>query len=125
MYKIEKIGENVLYIKALGTFPISVAKRFTKDFKTKIKNLDKFSAIIDGLDLIILNLKSFRIVLKLLKRNNDKLIKSAYVIGKNPVLNKEAEILLEKARSPSRKIVETLEEAKNWIGIEKIIIQKE
>ena len=125
MYKIEKIGDKVLYIKALGTFPISVAKRFKKDFKKKIKNLDQFSAIVDGLDLIILNLKSFKIVLKLLKKNNDKLIKSAYIIGKNPVLNKEAEILLQKARSPKRKIVETLEEAKKWIGIENIIIQKE
>ena len=40
MYKIEKIGENIFYIKALGTFPKSVAEEFVKEFK-KIK-IDKF-----------------------------------------------------------------------------------
>lgn len=125
MYKIEKIGENTFYIKALGTMPPSVAKKFVKDFKAKTKNLDNFSSIVDGLDLIILNLKSFKIILKLLKKNNKKLIKSAYVIGKSPVLNKEAEILLERAKSPKRKIVKSLDEAKEWIEVKDIVIQKD
>jgi hypothetical protein len=125
MFKIEKIGENVFYIKALGTFPKSIARKFVKEFKTKTQGLEKFSAIVDGLDLILLNLKSFKIVLKLLKKNNKRLVKSAYVISGNPVLNKEAEILLIKAQSPNRKIVKNLEDAKKWVGIERIVIQRD
>jgi len=125
MYKIEKIGENIFYIKILGTMPPSVAKKFIKDFKARTKDLESFSSIVDGLDLIILNIKSFKIMLKLLKKNNKKLIKSAYVIGESPVLNKEAEILLERAKSSKRKIVENLDEAKKWIGIEDIVFQKD
>lgn len=125
MYKIEKIGENTFYIKVLGTMPPSVAKKFVKDFKAKTKNLDNFSSVVDGLDLILLNLKSFKIILKLLKKNNKKLIKSGFVIGKSPVLNKEAEILLEQARSSKRKIVATLDEAKDWVGIKEIVIHKD
>ncbi len=125
MYKIEKIGENFFYIKVLGTMPPSVAKKFVKDFKAITKDLESFSSIIDGMDLIILNIKSFKIMLKLLKKNNKKLIKSAYVIGESPVLNREAEILLERAKSSKRKIVENLDEAKKWIGIEDIVFQKD
>ncbi|TFG26210.1 MAG: hypothetical protein EU532_10390 [Promethearchaeota archaeon] len=125
MYKIENIGENCLYIKVLGTMPPSVAKKFVKDFKAKTKNLDNFSSLVDGLDLIILNLKSFKIILKLLKKNNKKLNRAAYIIGKSPVLNKEAEILLEEAKSSKRKIVATLDEAKDWVGIKDIVIQKD
>lgn len=125
MYKIEKIGENTFYIKALGTIPPSVAKKLVKDFKKKTEDLENISSIVDGLDLIILNLKSFKIILNFLIKLNPKLVKSAYVIGKSPVLNKEAEILLERAKSPKRKIVKTLEEAKNWIGIDKIIFQRD
>ena len=125
MFKLEKIGENTFYLKALGTFPPSVAKRFVKEFKEKTKNLESFSVIVDGLDLIILHLKSFKIVLNLLRKNNKKLIKSAYIVGENPVLTKEAQILLERAKSPKRKIVKDLEEAKDWTGIRDIIIQKE
>ena len=55
MFKIEKIGENIFYIKALGTFPKSVAKRFVKEFKEKTKDLTKISAIFDGLDFILLD----------------------------------------------------------------------
>ncbi len=124
MFKLEKIGENTFYIKALGTFPPSVAKRFVREFKENTKNLEGFSVIVDGLDLIILHLKSFKMVLNLLKKNNKKLIKSAYVVGENPVLNKEAQILLERAKSPKRKIVKNLEEAKEWVGIKDIVIQK-
>ncbi len=121
MFKIEKIGENIFYIKALGTFPKSVAKRFVKEFKEKTKDLTKISVIFDGLDFILLAMKSFNIILKLLKENNKKLIKSAYVC-KSPVLVKEFEILLERANSPNRIVVDNLDDAKKWIGIEDIII---
>ena len=124
MYKIEKIGENIFYIKALGTFPKSVAEQFVKEFKEKIKNLEKFSAIIDGLDFILLAMKSFDTILKLLKELNTKLVKSAYV-SKSPVLVKEFEILLERAESPNRTIVDNLDDAKKWIGIKDIVIKKD
>ena len=124
MFKIEKIGENIFYIKALGTFPKSVAKRFVKEFKEKTKDLTKISTIIDGLDFILLAIKSFNIILKLLKENNKKLIRSAYV-SKSPVLVKEFEILLERANSPNRIVVDNLDNAKKWIGIENIIISKD
>ena len=124
MYKIEKIGENIFYIKALGTFPKSVAEQFIKDFKEKIKNLEYFSAIIDGLDFILLAMKTFDTILKLLKELNTKLVKSAYV-SKSPVLVKEFEILLERADSPNRTIVDNLDDAKKWIGIKDIVIKKD
>lgn len=124
MYKIEKIGENIFYIKALGTFPKSVAEQFVNEFKEKIKNLEHFSAIIDGLDFILLAMKSFDIILKLLKELNTKLVKSAYV-SKSPVLVKEFEILLERAESPNRTIVDNLDDAKKWIGIKDIVIKKD
>lgn len=124
MYKIEKIGENIFYIKALGTFPKSVAVQFVNEFKEKIKNLEKFSAIIDGLDFILLAMKSFDTILKLLKELNTKLVKSAYV-SKSPVLVKEFEILLERAESPNRTIVDNLDDAKKWIGIKDIVIKKD
>jgi hypothetical protein len=38
-------------------------------------------------------------------------------------LPKEIELLLKKAESPKRKIVQNLEEAKIWIGINDIIIE--
>ena len=123
MYKIEKIGENIFYIKALGTFPKSVAEQFIKEFKEKIKNLENFSAIIDGLDFILLAMKSFDTILKLLKELNTKLVKSAYV-SKSPVLVKEFEILLERAESPNRTIVDNLDDAKKWLGIKDIVIKK-
>ena len=124
MYKIEKIGENIFYIKALGTFPKSVAEQFINEFKEKIKNLENFSAIIDGLDFILLAMKSFDTILKLLKELNTKLVKSAYV-SKSPVLVKEFEILLERAESPNRTIVDNLDDAKKWIGIKDIVIKKD
>ena len=125
MYRIEKIGEDKFYIKALGTFPPSVARRFMKDFNKKTKKLEEFSVIIDGLDFILLNLETFEIILDFLKSNNERLVKSAWLISQNPLLDKEIQILIEKAKSPKRKIVDNLEDAKEWIGAEKIIIQKE
>lgn len=125
MYKFEKIGKHHLYIKILGTFPPSVAKRFIHEFDEKTKNMDQFSVIVDGLDFIILNLQSFEIILEFLKKNNDRLIKSAYIIAGNPVLDKETQILLDRADSPKRKIVENLNDAKEWIGLSEIIIEKD
>ena len=125
MYKIEKIGKYHLYTKIIGTFPPSVAKKFIDEFEEKTKNLKMFSVIVDGLDFILLNLKSFEIVLEFLKKNNDRLVKSAYIIARNPVLDKEAQILLDRADSPKRKIVENLDDAKKWIDISEIKIEKD
>ena len=125
MYRIEKIGENKFYIKVLGLFPPSVARRCIKEFKKKTKKLDEFSAIIDGLDFIFLNLESFEILLNFLKENNEKLDKSSWIISKNPPLDKEIETLLERAESPNRKIVQTFEEAKEWIGVSDIIVMRD
>ena len=125
MYKLEKIGKSHFYMKAIGTFPPSVANRFIKEFEEKTKDLKEFSVIVDGLDFILLNLKSFELILDFLKKNNDKLVKSAYIIAKNPVLDKEACILLDKADSPKRKIVDNINDAKKWIGISEIIIEKD
>lgn len=122
MYRIEKIGENKFYIKALGLFPPPVAKRFIKDFRKKTKKLEKFSVIVDGLEVIFLNLESFEIILDFLKENNERLERSSWIISKNPPLDKEIAVLLERADSPKRKIVGTLEEAKEWIGVSDIII---
>ncbi len=125
MFRIEKIGENEFYIKALGTMPPSVAERFISEFNEKTKKLSSFSVIVDGLDFILLNLKSFEIILDFLKKNNDRLVKSAYIIADNLVLDKEAQILFERAKSSKRKIMTSLEEAKKWIGIEDIIIRRD
>jgi len=125
MFRIEKIGENEFYIKALGTMPPSVAERFISEFNEKTKNLSSFSVIVDGLDFILLNLKSFEIILNFLKKNNDRLVRSAYIVADNLVLDKEFQILLERAESSKRKIVTSLEEAKEWIGIEDIIIKRD
>ncbi len=105
--------------------PPSVAERFISEFNEKTKNLSNFSVIVDGLDFILLNLKSFEIILDFLKKNNDRLVRSAYIVADNPVLDKEAQILFERAESLKRKIVVSLEEAKEWIGIEDIIIKRD
>ena len=125
MYRIEKIGETKFYIKALGLFPPPVAKRFIEDFRKRTKKLEKFSVIVDGLEVIFLNLESFEIILNFLKENNERLEKSSWIISKNPPLDKEIAILLERADSPKRKIVGTLEEAKEWIGVSDIIITQD
>jgi len=125
MYRIEKIGENQFYIKALGTFPPSVAKRLIKDFNKNTKKSKLLSVIVDGMDFILLNLESFEIILDFLRGNNERLNKSAWIISKNPPLGKEIQILLERAKSPKRKIVENLDEAKEWIGVKEIIIESD
>lgn len=125
MYRIEKIGENQLYIKVLGTFPPSVAKRFIKEFDKKTKKSKLFSVIIDGVDFILLNLESFKIILDFLKKNNERLYRSAWIISKNPPLDIEIQILLDRAKSPKRKIVQNLDDAKEWIGVTEIIIESD
>lgn len=125
MYRIEKIGENQLYIKVLGTFPPSVAKRFIKEFDKKTKKSKLFSVIIDGVGFILLNLESFKIILDFLKKNNERLYRSAWIISKNPPLDKEIQILLDRAKSPKRKIVQNLDDAKEWIGVTEIIIESD
>jgi len=125
MFRIEKIGDNHFLIKVLGTFPPSVAEKFLKEFGQKIEKLNQIFVIIDGADFILLNLESFEIILNFLKEANEKLERSAWIVSKNPLLDKEIQILLNRAESPKRKIVKTLEEAKKWIGIETIIIEKQ
>ncbi|GAH36157.1 unnamed protein product [marine sediment metagenome] len=125
MYRIEKIGENQFYIKALGTFPPVVAKRFIKDFNKNTKKSKLLSVIVDGMDFILLNIESFKIILDFLRGNNERLDRSAWIISKNPPLDKEIQILLERAKSPKRKIVENLDEAKEWIGVKEIIIESD
>ena len=125
MYRIEKIGENQFYVKVLGTFPPSVTKRFIKEFTEKTKKLKDFTVIVDGLDFILLNLESFEIILDFLIKSNEKLIKSAWVISKNPPLDKEIKFLLKKAESPKRKIVSTLKAAIEWAGVKGIIIERD
>ena len=125
MYKIEKINDTCFLIKATGTFPPPVAERFIKEFKEVTKNINEnLSIIVDITDAILLSIDSIEIVLELLKRNNDRLFRSAFIIEKNPPLNEEFKYLLDHAQSPKRKIVSNLEEAKEWIGIDKITVNK-
>ncbi len=125
MFRIEKIGTNCLYIKAIGTLPPPEAEKFIQNFKGMTEEMKNFCVIIDALDFTLLSFKSFEKILDLLKEDNEKLTKSAFVIAKNPPLTSEFQILLEKAESPKRKIVETLDAAKEWVGIPEIVIQRD
>jgi hypothetical protein len=125
MYRIEKIGENCLYIKAIGTLPPPEAEKFIQDFKYMTEKLEQFSVLIDTLDFTLLNFKSFEMILGLLKEDNEKLIRSAFVIAKNPPLESEFGILLDRAENPKRKIVNNLDDAKEWIGISEIVIKRD
>ena len=80
--------------------------------------------IVDITDAIFLKLESLTTILDLLKRNNYRLHRSAFIISNNPPLDTEFLYLLEKAKSPKRKLVSTLEKAKAWVGIDKIIVKK-
>ena len=125
MYQIEKLQENKFYIKAIGTFPPPTSEKFVKDFEEHTKDIQSgLCVIIDITDAIFLKLDSIRIILDLLKRNNKKLHRSAFIISQNPPLSEEIKYLINKASSPKRKIVSNLEEAKKWIEIEKVIIRK-
>ncbi len=125
MYQIEKLNDTSFYIKATGTFPPPVAERFIKEFGELTKDIhDKLSIIVDIADAILLSIDSIEIILELLKKNNKKLFRSAFIIAKNPPLSEEFKYLLDRAQSPKRKIVSNLEEAKEWIGIEKIVFRQ-
>lgn len=125
MYQIEKLQENKFYIKAIGTFPPPVSEKFVKEFEELTKNIQSgLCVVVDITDAIFLKLDSIQIILDLLKRNNEKLHRSAFIIAENPPLSEEIKYLINKASSPKRKIVVNLEEAKKWIEIEKVIIRK-
>jgi len=125
MYQIEKINDTCFFIKTTGTFPPPVAERFIKEFEELTKEIDvNLSIIIDITEAILLSIDSIEIILELLKRNNEKLFRSAFIIAKNPPLSEEFKYLLDRAQSPKRKIVSNLVEAKEWIGIEKIVFKK-
>jgi len=126
MYQIEKIDDNSFYIKAIGTFPLPVAERFVIELEDLTQDVhENLNVIIDITEAILLRIESIDIILDLLKRNNEKLNKSAFIISKNPPLGVEFKYLTEHAESPKRKIVSNLEDAKEWIGIEKIDFRKE
>jgi hypothetical protein len=126
MYQIEKINETCFYIKATGTFPPPVAEKFIKDFSELTEGLhEKLSIIVDITDAILLSINSVEIILQLLKRNNERLFRSAFIISDNPPLNEEFRYLIEKAAFPKRKIVSNLKEAKDWIGIKDLIVKKD
>lgn len=126
MFQIEKLNDTSFYIKAIGTFPPSVAESFVNKFGALTKDIkDNLRVIVDITDAIFLKFDSIEIILDLLRKNNEKLYRSAFVISKNPPLDKEFKFILEKAQSPKRKIVSNLNEAKEWIGIADIILKKE
>ncbi len=125
MYQLQKMGENCFYIKAIGKFPPIEAERFVNDFKERTKNLKKFCVLVDISDAGILDGNSITTILDLLKENNKRLEKSAFVIINNPPLDVEIKYLLEKVISPKRKIVTTLDEAKEWLEISDIEIKKD
>ncbi len=125
MYQVEKIGDTCFLIKATGTFPPPVAERFIKEFKELTKDVsENLSIIVDITDAILLSITSIDIILELLKSDNERLFRSAFIIEKNPVLTVEIKYLLDHAQSPKRKIVSSLEEAKEWIGIDKVMVKK-
>ena len=125
MYQIEKINDTCFLIKATGTFPPPVAERFVKEFKELTNNINEnLSVIVDITDAILLSIDSIELILELLKRDNERLFRSAFIIEKNPPLSEEFKYLLDHAKSPKRKIVSSLEEAKEWIGIDKIVVKK-
>ncbi len=125
MYQIEKINDTCFLIKATGTFPPSVAERFIKEFKELTKDVsENLSIIVDITDAILLSINSIDMILELLKSDNERLFRSAFIIEKNPALTEEFRYLLDHAKSPKRKIVSNLEEAKEWIGIDKVVVKK-
>ena len=126
MFQIEKLTENCFYVKAVGTFPLPVAKQFVKEFEKVTKDVkNNLNVIVDIRDAIFLKLESFDTILELFKRDNKRLNRSAFVITQNPPLGVEFAHLIKKAESDKRKIVTTLDEAKDWVGIKEIIIDKD
>ena len=125
MYQLEKIGENSFLFKAIGSFPPSIAEEAIEDFLKITKHMSEFSAIIDLTDARLINFNSIELVVDFFKNNETKLLKSAVIISENPPLDVEFEYILKQVNSMKRKIVSNLEEAKKWIGIDKIIVQKD
>ncbi|TFF95597.1 MAG: STAS/SEC14 domain-containing protein [Promethearchaeota archaeon] len=125
MYRLEKIGDNTIYLKATGTFPVEEAQKFVEEFREFTHKMDQYSVLVDLMDAILLSPSSFNIILDLLKKNNEKLLKSAFAICCNPPLNKEFQLLLKRAESVKRTIKDNLDEAKEWLGISNIIIKKD
>jgi len=125
VYQIEKIGKSYFYIKAIGDFPPPMAKKFVIEFRELTYDIDKdLRVIVDISDAILLNINSIELILNLLKENNQRLYKSAFIISYNPPLGEEFRYLFEKAQNDKRKIVHSLDEAKEWIEIEDIILKK-
>ena len=125
MFQFEKINDTCFLIKATGTFPPPVAERFIEEFKEITKDVNEnLSIIVDITDAILLSINSIEMILELLKSDNERLFRSAFIIEKNPVLTEEIKYLLDHAQSPKRKIVSNLEEAKEWIGIDKVVVKK-
>lgn len=126
MYQIEKLSDTCFFIKAIGTFPLPVAQKFVQDFEEKTKSIrSNLCVIVDISEAIFLKLESLNTILDLLKRDNDRLYRTAFIISNNPPLDTEFSFLLDKAKSSKRKIVSNLEEAKSWIGLSRIIIKKD
>jgi len=125
MYKIEKVAENQFYVKIMGQCPPYEAEKCSERFLEKIKDSQKIYVIIDLLDLVLVKISSLKIFIELLNNTSKKLERSAFVISFNPPLNEEVKYILEKAKSPKRKIVNSLEEAKEWTQIPEINIKKE
>jgi hypothetical protein len=125
MYQLEKIGERSFLFKAIGSFPPSIAEEAIEDFLKITKHMSEFSAIIDLTDARLINFNSIELIVEFFKNNETKLLKSAVIISENPPLDVEFEYILKQVNSMKRKIVSNLEEAKKWIGIDKIIVQKD
>lgn len=125
VHRIEKIGENTIYVKATRILDVAEAEKFVKEFEEFTENMEQFSVIVDLLDTTALKVGAIDIILDLLRNNNARLLKSSFAICCNPVLSKEFEILIERAESEHRKITGSLDEAKEWLGISEIVIEKD
>jgi len=125
LYQLEKIGDNSFLFKAIGSFPPSIAEEAIEDFLKITKHMSEFSAIIDLTDARLINFNSIELIVEFFKNNETKLLKSAVIISENPPLDVEFEYILKQVNSVKRKIVSNLEEAKKWIGIDKLIVQKD
>jgi len=125
LYQLEKIRNSSFLFKAIGSFPPSIAKEAIEDFLKITKDMSEFSAIIDLTDARLIKFNSIELLVDFFKNNEPKLVKSAVVISENPPLDTEFEYILKQVNSVKRKIVSNLDEAKKWIGIDEIIIQKD
>jgi len=125
MYQLEKIGENSFFFKVIGSFPPSIAEEAIEDFLKITNSMTDFSAIIDLSDARLVNFDSIEIVIEFFKNNEPKLAKSAIIISENPPLDSEFVYILDKVKSVKRRIVNNLEEAKKWLGIDDVFIQKD